>query len=50
MSACLLFCALLSTLHGTANSQLPEPRAYVPDAGQLDFVYHNHEAMTKFLR
>lgn len=29
---------------------LPEPRVYVPDAGQLDFVYHSHDTMTKFLR
>lgn len=29
---------------------LPEPRAYVPDAGLLDFVYHNHDDMTRFLR
>lgn len=29
---------------------LPEPRAYIPDAGLLDFVYHNHDEMTKFLR
>lgn len=25
-------------------------RAYTPDVGLLDFVYHNHEDMTKFLR
>lgn len=24
--------------------------AYVPDTGLLDFVYHNHEEMTRFLR
>lgn len=29
---------------------LPEPRAYIPDADLLDFVYHNHDEMTKFLR
>lgn len=25
-------------------------RAYTPDVGLLDFVYHNHDDMTKFLR
>lgn len=25
-------------------------RAYVPDAQFLDFVYHGHDEMTKFLR
>lgn len=32
------------------DGALPEPRAYIPDAGLLDFVYHNHDDMTKFLR
>lgn len=32
------------------NVSLPEPRAYIPDAHLLDFVYHNHEEMTRFLR
>lgn len=27
-----------------------EPRAYVPDAQVLDYVYHSHEELTKFLR
>lgn len=25
-------------------------RKYVSDSGTIDFVYHNHEDMTKFLR
>lgn len=25
-------------------------RAYTPDTGLLDFVYHNHDDMTRFLR
>lgn len=25
-------------------------RAYTPDTGLLDFVYHNHDEMTRFLR
>lgn len=29
---------------------LPEPRAYVPDSQYLNFVYHNHDELTKFLR
>ncbi|KAG4065481.1 hypothetical protein HA402_009042 [Bradysia odoriphaga] len=29
---------------------LPSPRAYTPDVGLLDFVYHNHDEMTRFLR
>ncbi|XP_032594277.1 carboxypeptidase M isoform X5 [Drosophila grimshawi] len=29
---------------------LPEPRAYLPDAQNLDFVYHDHEELTRFLR
>ncbi|XP_073833465.1 carboxypeptidase D isoform X2 [Musca autumnalis] len=32
------------------EAALPEPRAYVPDSQYLDFVYHNHEELTKFLR
>lgn len=32
------------------DSRLPEPRAYTPDVQLLDFVYHNHEEMTRFLR
>ncbi|KNC28936.1 hypothetical protein FF38_02940 [Lucilia cuprina] len=32
------------------KATLPEPRAYVPDSQYLDFVYHNHEELTKFLR
>lgn len=35
----------LNTLNDYAGSQ-----AYVPDTGLLDFVYHNHEEMTRFLR
>lgn len=27
-----------------------QQRAYMPDAQNLDFVYHNHDEMTKFLR
>ncbi|XP_058064234.1 carboxypeptidase M isoform X2 [Anopheles bellator] len=27
-----------------------EPRAYRPDVGELDFVYHNHDEMTRYLR
>ncbi|XP_058176585.1 carboxypeptidase M-like [Anopheles ziemanni] len=27
-----------------------EPRAYRPDVGALDFVYHNQEEMTRYLR
>ncbi|BFG01665.1 carboxypeptidase M [Drosophila madeirensis] len=29
---------------------LPEPRAYMPDSQNLDFVYHDHEELTRFLR
>ncbi|XP_055844777.1 carboxypeptidase D isoform X2 [Episyrphus balteatus] len=29
---------------------LPEPRAYVPDSQFLDFVYHDHDELTRFLR
>ncbi|XP_068154518.1 carboxypeptidase D isoform X1 [Drosophila tropicalis] len=29
---------------------MPEPRAYSPDAQHLDFVYHDHEELTRFLR
>lgn len=56
--AVLLLCGGYSGQLG-ANAQLqlvndfeglPEPRAYIPDAGLLDFVYHNHDDMTKFLR
>lgn len=34
----------------TAEPGLPEPRAYMPDAQHLDFVYHDHEELTRFLR
>lgn len=57
---CALFVLGALTACSGVNSQLqlsnseygalPEPRGYVPDAGQLDFVYHSHETMTKFLR
>uniref|UniRef100_A0A6P4E1Y0 Carboxypeptidase D isoform X2 n=1 Tax=Drosophila rhopaloa TaxID=1041015 RepID=A0A6P4E1Y0_DRORH len=33
-----------------AEQGLPEPRAYMPDAQHLDFVYHDHEELTRFLR
>lgn len=32
------------------SETLPSPRAYTPDVGLLDFVYHNHDEMTRFLR
>lgn len=32
------------------DSPKSEPRAYTPDVQLLDFVYHNHEDMTRFLR
>lgn len=32
------------------EAALPEPRAYIPDSQHLDFVFHNHEELTKFLR
>lgn len=32
------------------TSVIPEPRAYLPDAGALDFVYHDYDEMTRFLR
>ncbi|XP_031624726.1 carboxypeptidase D-like isoform X3 [Contarinia nasturtii] len=35
----------LNTLNDYAGS-----RAYTPDPGLLDFVYHNHDEMTRFLR
>lgn len=35
----------LSTLNDYGGS-----RPYTPDTGLLDFVYHNHEDMTRFLR
>ncbi|XP_067639260.1 carboxypeptidase D isoform X2 [Eurosta solidaginis] len=32
------------------DTRLPEPRAYIPDSQYLDFVYHDHEDLTRFLR
>lgn len=29
---------------------LNDPRSYQPDPGLLDFVYHNHDEMTRVLR
>lgn len=46
--------AYLSSAKTVNNDQLsmalPEPRAYLPDAQNLDFVYHDHEELTRFLR
>lgn len=33
-----------------AFSGTDEPRAYRPDTSSIDFVYHNHDDMTKYLR
>lgn len=45
---------LLSSAKTVSSDQLtmalPEPRAYLPDAQNLDFVYHDHEELTRFLR
>lgn len=46
---------LLSSAKTVSTSEqltmaLPEPRAYLPDAQNLDFVYHDHEELTRFLR
>lgn len=55
----ILHLILLSAYQGIVSSEqmstqlrgaLPEPRAYIPDSQNLDFVYHNHEDMTRFLR
>ncbi|XP_030381385.1 carboxypeptidase D isoform X3 [Scaptodrosophila lebanonensis] len=35
---------------GDLEAALPEPRAYIPDSQNLDFVYHDHEELTRFLR
>ncbi|XP_039958527.1 carboxypeptidase D isoform X2 [Bactrocera tryoni] len=32
------------------DAALPEPRAYIPDSQYLDFVYHDHDELTRFLR
>ena len=32
------------------ETKIPEPRAYIPDTQYLDFIYHNHDELTKFLR
>ncbi|XP_035780286.1 carboxypeptidase D-like isoform X7 [Anopheles albimanus] len=32
------------------SSILQKQRAYQPDVAELDFVYHNHEEMTRYLR
>lgn len=32
------------------TSVVTEPRAYSPDASALDFVYHDYDEMTRFLR
>ncbi|KAJ6640259.1 Carboxypeptidase M [Pseudolycoriella hygida] len=32
------------------DDSAPSPRSYTPDVGLLDFVYHNHDDMTRFLR
>nr|XP_029710648.1 carboxypeptidase D isoform X2 [Aedes albopictus] len=37
---------VLSGFTGVGN----EPRAYRPDTSSLDFVYHNHDDMTRYLR
>lgn len=42
--------SLCLTFGPEQTTNLTESRAYVPDAQYLDFVYHDHEEMTKFLR
>lgn len=32
------------------NDEIANPRAYTPDAALLDFVYHDHDEMTRILR
>lgn len=34
----------------SAANDYSNSRVYTPDTGLLDFVYHNHEDMTRFLR
>lgn len=50
-----LMCSAQVQKHSPTNAEelegkLPEPRGYIPNTQYLDFVYHNHEELTKFLR
>lgn len=42
--------AILFIIPSINGQYLEQPRSYEPDVTQLDFVYHNHEEMTNFLR
>ncbi|XP_037938393.1 carboxypeptidase D isoform X2 [Teleopsis dalmanni] len=41
---------LAQTINELEDGTLPEPRAYVPDSQYLDFAYHDHDDLTRFLR
>ena len=45
--ALIAFVALIGSVYGQFEQT---PRSFVPDTKQLDFIYHNHEEMTDFLR
>lgn len=51
---CILLFCILTKINGDIQSTNSisdaKPRAYVPDAKELDFVYHDYNEMTKFLR
>ena len=42
--------AILFIIPSINGQYLEQPRSYEPDVTQLDFVYHNHDEMTNFLR
>ncbi|CAO1298979.1 unnamed protein product [Diamesa hyperborea] len=42
--------SILFIIPSINGQYLEQPRSYEPDVTQLDFVYHNHEEMTNFLR
>lgn len=47
---CILQIGQCQTPSTNELERKPGSRAYQSDAGTLDFVYHDHEEMTRFLR
>lgn len=45
--ALIAFTSLICHVYGQYEQT---PRSFVPDTKQLDFIYHNHEEMTDYLR
>lgn len=47
---CLFAINICSSQQVDSTNDYNNIRSYMPDSSQLDFVYHNHDEMTRFLR